>query len=57
MKYFTIQVEEKGPKLYTENPAKQDWLFNEADEGDLFIIKCVEMSQEAFDILPEFSGF
>ena len=57
MKYFTIQVEAKGPKLYTENPAKQDWLFNEAEEDDLFIIKCIEISQERIDNLPEFTGF
>jgi len=57
MKYFTVQIEEKGPKLYVKNPAEEDWLFSEADEGDLLIIKCIEISQERIDKLPEFTGF
>ena len=57
MKYFTVQVEEKGSMLYTKNPSKEDWLFSEADEGDMLIIKCIEISQETLDNLQEFTGF
>uniref|UniRef100_A0A6M3JRV4 Uncharacterized protein n=1 Tax=viral metagenome TaxID=1070528 RepID=A0A6M3JRV4_9ZZZZ len=57
MKYFTIQIEEEGNRLYTKNPANEKWLFTEAEDGDCFIIKCIEMSQNELDNLPEFIGF